>query len=135
MKPAATPVGSSYFDTLLDSDQRLFERLDLFVLAVDEVFWLYTHPLFKHRAVDAAEVDGVAHVFVVEPVLAFDRRIFGVETSVHVLTNDECASARAVVCAAAVVLNPAAEFGEHEDGHLFGCIVLAEVGQEVGDSG
>ena len=59
----------------------------------------------------------------------------GVEAAIHVFSDDECAAARAVVSATPVVLDPATELGEYQDGHLVGCVVLAQVSQEVGDGG
>ena len=50
-----------------------------------------------------------------------------------VVADDERAAARAVVGAAAVVLHPAAELGEDQDGDVVGGVVLAEVLLERGE--
>ena len=71
----------------------LFERGNLLVVAVHDFGGVYAHPLLKHRAVDAAEVDGVLQVLALRPVFGVKGRVLGVESAVDRLADDERAAA------------------------------------------
>ena len=89
-------------------------------------------PLLEHGAVDGAEVDRVAQVLAVEPVVRGERGVLGVEAALDVLAEDEGSAPGAVVGAAAVVPDAAPELGEHQDGHVVRGVVLAQVLGEGG---
>src|SRR4051794_10998594 len=108
----------------------LGEDRQLLVGAADDRLRVNLQPLGEHRAVHAAEVDGVAQVFAVEPLRRLERWVLGVQPALHVVADDERTAAGAVVGAAAVVFDPPAELGKDQDGDVVRRVVLAEVLQE-----
>ena len=102
-------------------------------MAADDFGGIEAHPLLQYRSVDAAEVDGVLHVLAVDPAGRVERRILGVQAAFDAVADDEGAAAGAMVGAAGIVADAAAELGEDEHRHLGRGVVGAQILEEGGD--
>ena len=67
-----------------------------------------------------------------QQLVLLQRGVLAVQTALHIVANDKSHAPAAVVGAAAVVVHPAPELGEHQQGHIVAGVVLPQVVHKIG---
>ena len=98
---------------MVPTDSDPLEIGHLLERAVDYGFGVQTHPLFQQGGVEPAEVVVESEVALDQLVL-FQGRVLALQAALDGIADDEGATASAVVSPGAVIVDTAAELGEHQ---------------------
>ena len=91
---------------------------------------VHAHPVFRDGGVNAAEV-GMGDQVALFQVLGAQGRVFAVFAALNGIADQEGHAASAVVGTGAIVVDPAAELGEHQHDDVVSGVILAQVVEEA----